>query len=56
MGSEEQVRRHVVRALVNAYSSKYPILTVASVEAQWSPTEAERAAAQEALVRSSPTP
>jgi hypothetical protein len=49
MSSQEPVRKNVVRALVNAHRARNPIIAVAQVEASMSPTEAERAAAQEVL-------
>jgi hypothetical protein len=49
MSSEQQVRKDVVRALIKAHNGKYPIIAVAQVEGTLKPTEAERAAAQEAI-------
>lgn len=54
MVNEEPVRKDVVRALINAHQGKYPIISVAQVERTLKPTEAERAAAQEAIARPRP--
>jgi formaldehyde-activating enzyme involved in methanogenesis len=54
MSNEQPVRKSVVRALINAHNGKYPIVAVAQVEVSMKPTEAERAAAQEAIARPRP--
>ena len=49
MNNQQPVRKHVVRALINAHNGRYPIVAVAQVEASMKPTEVERAAAQDAI-------